>query len=130
MWTLKWTYNENNFKKKNIKLLTIEQQESYKNAKVCYVFSKQFQNKYLKDEKYCKVRYRCHYRVEYRGAVDSVCNLKYSVPKKIPLVFHNESNYDYNFIIRVEITVHLFRRKYWKKHNLYSSNRKRRYKKW
>ena len=37
---------------------------------------------------------------KYRGAVHSICNLKYSVPKKIPVVFHNGSNYDYHFIIK------------------------------
>ena len=30
----------------------------------------------------------------------SICNLKYSVPKTIPTVFHNGSNYDYHFIIK------------------------------
>ena len=30
----------------------------------------------------------------------SICNLKYNVPKKIPIVFHNGSNYDYHFIIK------------------------------
>ena len=29
-----------------------------------------------------------------------VYNIKYSVPKKIPVVFHNGSNYDYHFIIK------------------------------
>ena len=42
-------------------------------------------NKYLKDKKYRKVRDRCHYTGEYRGGVHSICNLKYSVPKKIPI---------------------------------------------
>ena len=28
----------------------------------------------------------------------SICNLEYSVPKKIPIVFYNGSSYDYNFI--------------------------------
>ena len=28
-----------------------------------------------------------------------MCNLKYSVPKEIPVVFHNECNYDCHFII-------------------------------
>ena len=27
----------------------------------------------------------------------STCNLKYSVPKEIPIVFENGSNYDYHF---------------------------------
>ena len=30
----------------------------------------------------------------------SICNLKYSVPKKIPIAFHNESNYVYYFIMK------------------------------
>ena len=30
----------------------------------------------------------------------SICNLKYSVPKKIPEDFYNGSNYDYHFTIK------------------------------
>ena len=46
-----------------------------------------------KTKKYYKVTDHCHYTGEYRGAAHSVCNLKYSVPKKIPIVFHDVSNY-------------------------------------
>ena len=53
----------------------------------------------MKDKTYRKVRDHCHYAGEYRGAVHSICNLIYSVPKKIPIVFHNGSNYDYPFTI-------------------------------
>ena len=35
------------------------------------------------------------------GAAHSTCNLKYGVPKKIPIVFHNGSNYGYHFIIKM-----------------------------
>ena len=58
-----------------------------------------FLNKYLKDEKYRKFRDHCHYRGEYRGAAQSICNLRYCVPKKFPVVFRNGSNYDYHFIL-------------------------------
>ena len=34
------------------------------------------------------------------GAMHSICNLKYSLPKKNPIVFHNGSNYDYHFLIK------------------------------
>ena len=89
-----------NFKKKKMKLLTKEQQGSYKNSKIYYICKKKFKNKYLKDKKYCKVRDHCHYTTEYRGAAHSIHNFKYSIPKNIPIVFHNGSNYDYHFIIK------------------------------
>ena len=60
---------------------------------------KKNENKYFKDKKCRKVRDHCHYTREDRGAAHSICNLKYSVPKQIPVVFHNGSNYDYHFII-------------------------------
>ena len=37
---------------------------------------------------------------EYGGAAHSICNLKFSIPKEIRIVFHNESNYDYHVIIK------------------------------
>ena len=55
---------------------------------------KKIENKYVKDKKYCKVRDHCDYTGEYRGAAHS------SVPKVIPIVFHNGSNYNYHFTIK------------------------------
>ena len=55
---------------------------------------------YVKDKKYRRGRDHCQYTREYRGTANGICNLKYSVPKKILIVFHNGSNYDYHFIIR------------------------------
>ena len=89
-----------NFKKKKMKLLTKGQQKSYELAKICYICKEKFENKHLKDKKYYIVRDHCHYTGEYRGAAHSLCNLKYCVPKKIPIVFHSGSNYDYHFIIK------------------------------
>ena len=48
-----------NFEKKKLKLLTKEQLESYANAKISYICKKNFENKYLKDKKYCNVRDHC-----------------------------------------------------------------------
>ena len=45
-----------NFKKKKMKLLTKEQQESDENPKLSYVCKDKFKNKYLKDKKYHQVR--------------------------------------------------------------------------
>ena len=94
------TMEISNFKNKKMKLLAKEQQESYENAKICYVCKEKFENKYLKEKISCKVRDHCHYASEYRGAAHSICNLKYSVPKKNSIPFHNGSNYDYHFIIK------------------------------
>ena len=52
-----------------------------------------------------------------RGAVHSICNLKHSAPKEIPMVFHSGSNYDYRIIIKelaekFEKAIYLFRRKH------------------
>ena len=90
-----------NFKKKKMKLLTKEQQESYEKVQICCICRGKPENKYLKDKKYRKVRDHCHYtEEEYKGAAHSICSLKYSVPKTLPIVFHNGSNYDYHFIIK------------------------------
>ena len=45
-----------NFEKKKMKLLTKEQEESYENAKICYICNAKFENRYLKDKIYRKVR--------------------------------------------------------------------------
>ena len=57
----------------------------------CYIYKEKCDNKYLEDEKYRTVRDHCHYTGEYRGAAHSICNLKYSVPGKIPTVFHDQT---------------------------------------
>ena len=53
-----------------------------KMQKIWYISKEKFEDKYFKDEKYCKVRDRCHYTRECRGAAHSICNLKYGAPKE------------------------------------------------
>ena len=65
-----------------------------------YICKKKFEEIHAKDIKYRKYRDHCYYAGEYIGVAYSECNLKYSVPKEIPIVFHNGSNYDYHFIIK------------------------------
>ena len=52
-----------------MKLLSKEQQESYKNAKTCYI-CKEKSEKIFERQKYHEV-----------GTAHRICNLKYSVPK-------------------------------------------------
>ena len=47
-----------------MKLLTKEQQESYENAKVCYICQEKFENKYVQNKKYRKVADHCIYTGE------------------------------------------------------------------
>ena len=86
----------------------------------------------MKDKQYCKVRDHCYYTEGYRDAPHSKWNLKGNIPEKSCIAFHNGSNYDYHFIIKVSRGIwkknHVFGRKHWQVHNLY--NRKRNYKNW
>ena len=56
---------------------------------------KNFKINILKIKNYLKVRVHYHYK----SAEHNMCNLQYSVPKKVLIGFHNRSNYDYYFII-------------------------------
>ena len=75
-----------------------EELKSYKYVKVCYICGKRIIK--FKDKNYRKDRDHFHYTCKYRGAVHSICNLKFNLPNEIPVVFHNSSNYDYHFIIK------------------------------
>ena len=89
-----------NFKKRKMKLLTKEQQESYENTKISYIWKEKFENKFVAHKNYHKVGDYCHYAEEYKDAVRSICNLKYSALKKNLIAFHNRFNYDQHFTIK------------------------------
>ena len=59
-----------------------------------------FVHKYSNDRKICKVRDHCHYTDKDRVVSHSTCDLKHSVPKEIPVIFHNGLNYDIFIIIK------------------------------
>ena len=90
------------FEEKPMIPLTDNEKALYGNEKQCYICEKEFCNdKNSADyKKYCKVRDHCHFTGKYRGAAHSTCNLKYKVPKDIPVVFHNGSIYDNHLIIK------------------------------
>ena len=89
-------------KKKEMILLTNEENEYYEKQKVCYICRKIFSTN-KNDENafklYHKVRDHCHYTGKFRAAAHSICNLRFKTPKKIAIAFHNGSTYDYYFII-------------------------------
>ena len=86
-----------NYEKKDRIPLTKKEEENYNNQNVCYICKKEFDKS---DKKHHKVRDNCHYTGKYRGGAHNICNLRYKIPKEIPIVFHNGSTYDYHFIIK------------------------------
>ena len=61
---------------------------------------KDSQKKLAKNKNYQKIRDHCHFTGKYRDAAHSICNLRFDVPKRILVVFHNWWNYDYHSIIK------------------------------
>ena len=94
-----------NYEKKKMIALTTEEKIHHNKQKVCYICKKEFDNNTTKSsslerKKQQKVRDQYPYTGKYRGAAHNICNLRYKIPKEIPLVFHNGSTYDYHFIIK------------------------------
>ena len=79
-----------NYEKKKIILLTPEEKKDYDDQKVCYICKKEFDN----NDNDKKVSDHCHYTGKYRGGAHNICNLRYKIPKEIPVVFHNGSTYE------------------------------------
>ena len=71
------------FKKKTMIPLTKEEEDDYNKENTCYICKKDFNND--------KVRDHCDFTGRYRGAAHNTCNLRYKVPKNIPVIFHNFS---------------------------------------
>ena len=94
-----------NYEKKEMIPLTKKEEKKHNKQEVCYIYKKGFSTD-DNNKKYLKVRDHCHYTGKYRGAAHDICNLKYKIPKEIPVVFHNGSTYDYHFIIN-ELTEEL-----------------------
>ena len=84
-----------NFEEKEMIALTNKEIKSYKKQKYATYVKKRFVIIKIK-----KVRGHCYYTRKFRGAAHSECNLRYKVPKEIPVLFHSGSTYDYHFIIK------------------------------
>ena len=87
-------------KKKKMIPLTDEETKFYENQKVCHICKEQFSTDKNTFKLYHKIRDQCHYSRKFRGVAHNICNLRYKVHKKIPVVRNNGSTYDYHLIIR------------------------------
>ena len=86
-----------NYEKEKMIPLTIKEEIRHNKQKICYICKKEFDTD---DKKHYKVKDHCHYTGKYRGAAHNICNLRYKIPKEMPIVFHNDSSYNYHFIIK------------------------------
>ena len=76
-----------NYEKKKMTPLTTKEKIHYNEQEICYICKKEFDKSDKKNDKY-------------RGPAHNICNLRYKIPKEVPVVFHNGSTYDYHFIIK------------------------------
>ena len=97
---LERTCNKNNYEKKEMILLTKKGEKKHNKQEVCHICKKGFNTDDNNNKKYHKVRDHCHYTGKYRDDAHDICNLRYKIPKEIPIVFHNGSTSDYHFIIK------------------------------
>jgi hypothetical protein len=81
--------------------LTEYELENFNKANICYLCKKSFSsepnNQGFIDY---KVIDHNHLTGSYCGAAHNLCNLKYQIPDKIPVFFHNLKGYDSHFIIK------------------------------
>ena len=73
-------------------ILSSEEEKSFSAAEYCSICEKKLEED--------RVRDHCHMTGQYRGAAHKSCNLKCSVPKIIPVIFHNLQNYDAHLFIK------------------------------
>ena len=78
-----------NHEKTEIIPLTRKKEKKHNKQEVCYICKKEL-NTGDSDKKYRKVKDHSHYTGKYRGAAHNICNLRYKIPKEIPIVFYNE----------------------------------------
>ena len=86
--------------KKEMIPLIHEKNNFYNEHEICYISKDKFcMDKDDKDDiNRKKVKDHCHYTGNFRGTAHNICNLKYNVPKELPIITHNAS-YDTHFML-------------------------------
>ena len=78
--------------------LTKEEKESYRKQEIGHILKKSLRIIMIA-RNILKLKIR-HYTDKYRGAAHDICNLRYLIPKEIPIVFHKGAKYDHGFITK------------------------------
>ena len=92
-----------NYREEEMTQLKDKEVTLYESQNVCHICKEKFcydRNNKSEYALYHKVRDHCPYTGKFRGAAANIYSLRYKVAKKIPIVFHNGSTYDYHFIIK------------------------------
>ena len=89
-----------NHEKKEIIPLTCEENNFYNEQEICCICKEKFcldkdDKNYINRK---KVKDYCHNTGRFRGPAHSIWNLKYKVPKEIPIIIHNAS-YETHFML-------------------------------
>ena len=66
--------------------MTTQDEEIYINSQIYWICNEELNTG--------KVRYHYHITGKFRGAAHNQCNLKFKIPKKLPIIFHNLEGYD------------------------------------
>lgn len=81
-------------------LLTIKEFESWKSSDLYYFRNEKFDHK----NKFYKSKIPLLFLGEFRGAVHSIYDWRYSIPRKVLKILLNESNYNFCFRIKHSTT--------------------------
>ena len=75
-------------------VMTKEDNEDFENSAKCRICD----NDYIDSD--VKIRDHCYITIKYRGSADRDCNINIKLNYKIPVVFHNLTNYDSHLFIQ------------------------------
>ena len=79
--------------------LTIEDENNFNTAKICHICKTPFDDKEKNGFIELKVKDHDHITGKFRGAAHNSCNINFSMPIRIPVLFHNLKGYDSHIII-------------------------------
>jgi len=95
---LRCIWSKKKFKDPANMIFMEEDKRNYDKATKCHICGKD--GVVEGDGKKNKVRDHCHLTNRFRGAAHAECNRNYRIPKCIPVVFHNLSNYDSHLFVK------------------------------
>ena len=72
--------------------MTSEDEEIYNNSHICWICKQELNTDKVRDHR--------HVTGKFIGVAHNKCNLKLSIPKKLPIIFYNLQGYDGHLIFK------------------------------